>query len=128
MVKLAFPLLMCLVVLYLLRKGRLNLDLSGLLILALVAVMALSISEAALEWMAAMMSIVFVPLAIVALAIGLLLCIVITLAVMVSDSRKRQNLLLRKVAELELTLLGRPDGGGGGESPPSAPSDGTMSR
>jgi hypothetical protein len=103
MVKLAFPMVMCVAVLYLLRKGRLNLDLSGLLILAVVAVMALSTSERTLYWMAGLMSISYIPLAIVAVAIGLLLCIVIALSVMVSDNRRRQAELLRRVAELELS-------------------------
>jgi hypothetical protein len=103
MVKLAFPIIMCLIVLHLLRKGRLNVDLSGSLILALVAVMALSTSTRALYWMAELMEINYVPLAIVAVAIGLLLASVIVLAVMVSDNRKRQNLILRRLAELELS-------------------------
>ena len=104
MVKLIFPILMGIIVLGLFRSGRLSLDLSGVLIAALVTILIVTINEPALIALSHLLSVVHPPFAIVGVAIGLLLGIVIVLAVMISDARHRQAALLRRIAMVELSL------------------------
>ena len=103
MVKLIFAILMGIIVLGLFRSGRLSLDLSGVLIAALVAILVVTTNESILIALSHLLSIVHPPFAIVGVAIGLLLGIVIVLAVMVSDARHRQVALLRRIATIELS-------------------------
>ena len=104
MVKLIFPILMGVIVLGLFRSGRLSLDLSGVLIAALVAILVVTTNDPVLLALAHLLSVVHPPFAIVGVAIGLLLGIVIVLAVMISDARHRQVALMRRIAMLELFL------------------------
>ena len=104
MIKLIFPILMGVIVLGLFRSGRLNLDLSGVLISALFAILVITTNDSILIALAHQLSIVHPPFAVVAVAIGLLLGIVIVLAVMISDARRRQTSLLRRIAIVELSL------------------------
>ncbi len=103
MVELIFPIMMCIIVLGLFRSGRLSLDLSGLLIAALVATLVVSTNETAVLAFSRLLSIGHPTLAIMGVAIGLLLGIVIVLAVMISDARHRQIALLRRIATIELS-------------------------
>jgi hypothetical protein len=107
MVKIVFPILMGIIVLGLFRSGRLSLDLSGILIAALVAILLVTTNESVLIALSHLLSIVHPPFAIVGVAIGLLLGIVIVLAVMISDARHRQMALLRRIAMVELSLKER---------------------
>ena len=102
MVQLIFPIVMGVIVLVLFRSGRLSLDLSGVLIAALVAILVVATNDLILNALSDLLSIVYPPLAIVGVAIGLLLGIVIVLAVMISDARRRQTALLRRIAKVEL--------------------------
>ena len=102
MVKLLFPIMMGVIVLGLFRSGRLSLDLSGVLIAALVAILVVTTNEPFLIALAHLLLVVHPPFAIVGVAIGLLLGIVIVLAVMISDMRRRQVELLRRIAMVEL--------------------------
>ena len=104
MIKLIFPILMAVVVLGLFRSGRLSLDLSGVLIAALVAILAVTTNESVLIALSHLLSIIHPPFAIVGVAIGLLLGIVIVLSVMISDAQHRQVALLRQIARIELSL------------------------
>ena len=103
MIKLIFPILMSVIVLGLFRSGRLSLDLSGVLIAALIAILVVTTNQSVLVALSHLLSIVHPPFAIVGVAIGLLLGIVIVLAVMISDARRRQMALLRRIAMLELS-------------------------
>ena len=102
MVKIIFPILMFIIVLGLFRSGRLSLDLSGVLIAALVTILVITTNESVLTTLSHLLSVVHPPFAIVGVAIGLLLGIVIVLAVMISDMRRRQVELLRRIAMVEL--------------------------
>jgi hypothetical protein len=104
MIKLIFPILMGITVLGLFRTGRLSLDLSGVLIAALVTILIITGNESVLLALSHLLSIVYPPFAIVGVAIGLLLGIVIVLSVMISDARHRQVALLRRIAMIELSL------------------------
>jgi hypothetical protein len=104
MIKLIFPILMAFILLRLLRSGRLSLDLSGVLIAALIAILAVTTNESVLIALSHLLSIIHPPFAIVAVAIGLLLGIVIVLSVMISDAQHRQAALLRRIARFELSL------------------------
>lgn len=104
MIKLIFPIVMGIIVLGLFRSGRLSLDLSGVLIAALIALLIVTTNEAILVALSDLLSIVHPPFAIVGVAIGLLLGIVIVLSVMISDARRRQMALLRQIAMIELSL------------------------
>ena len=103
MIKLIFPILIAVVVLGLFRSGRLSLDLSGVLIAALVAILAVTTNESVLIALSHLLSIIHPPFAIVGVAIGLLLGIVIVLSVMISDAQHRQVALLRRIATIELS-------------------------
>ena len=102
MIKLIFPILMGILVLGLFRSGRLSLDLSGILIAALVSILLVTTNEQVLIALSKLLSIVHPPFAVVGVAIGLLLGIVIVLSVMISDLRHRQVAMLRRLAMLEL--------------------------
>jgi len=104
MIKLIFPILMAVIVLGLFRSRRLSLDLSSVLIAALVATLLVTTNESVLIALSYLLSIVHPPFAIVGVAIGLLLGIVIVLSVMISDARYRQLTLLRRIAKIELSL------------------------
>ena len=104
MIKLIFPILMGIIVIGLFRSGRLSLDLSGVLIAALVSILLVTTNESVLVALSHLLSIVHPPFAIVGVAIGLLLGIVIVLSVMISDLRHRQVALLRRIAKFELSL------------------------
>ena len=104
MVQLIFPIIMGVIVLVLFRSGRLSLDLSGILIAALVAILVITRNDTILSAFSDLLSITYAPLAILGVAIGLLLGIVIVLAVMISDARRRQTALLRHIAKVELSL------------------------
>lgn len=104
MIKLIFPILMGVIVVGLFRSGRLSLDLCGVLIAALIAILVVTTNESALIALSHLLSIVHPPFAIVGVAIGLLLGIVIVLSVMISDARHRQMALLRRIAMVELSL------------------------
>lgn len=104
MIKLIFPILMGIIVIGLFRSGRLSLDLSGVLIAALVSILIVTTNESVLLELSHLLSIVHPPFAIVGVAIGLLLGIVIVLSVMISDARHRQVALLRRLAKIELYL------------------------
>ena len=103
MAELIFPILMGIIVLGLLKSGRLSLDLSGVLIFALVTILIVTINESAVMVLSRLLSIGHPTLAIMGVAIGLLLGIAIVLAVMVSDARRRQVALLRRIATIELS-------------------------
>ena len=104
MVKIIFPILMFIIVVGLFRSGRLSLDLSGVLIAALVTILVITTNESVLTTLSHLLSVVHPPFAIVGVAIGLLLGIVIVLSVMLSDARHRQVALLRRIAMVELSL------------------------
>ena len=104
MIKLIFLIVMGVMILGLFRSGRLSLDLSGVLISALFAILVITTNDSILIALAHQLSIVYPPSAIVAVAIGLLLGIVIVLAVLISDARRRQIALLRRIAMIELSL------------------------
>ena len=104
MIKLIFPILMGIIVLGLFRSGRLSLDLSGVLIAALVTILVVTTNQSVLLALSILLSIGHPTLAVMGVAIGLLLAIVIVLAVMVSDARQRQLALLRRIAMVELSL------------------------
>jgi hypothetical protein len=104
MIKLIFLIVMGVIILVLFRSGRLSLDLSGVLISALFAILVITTNDSILIALADQLSIVYPPFAIVAVAVGLLLGIVIVLAVMISDARRRQTALLRRIAMVELSL------------------------
>ena len=103
MAELIFPILMGIIVLGLFRSGRLSLDLSGVLIAALVAILIVTTNQPVLVAFSRLLSIGHPTLAIMGVAIGLLLGIVIVLAVMVSDARHREVAVLRRIATIELS-------------------------
>ena len=104
MVKIIFPILMFIIVLGLFRSGRLSLDLSGVLIAALVTILVVTTNESVLITLSHLLSVVHPPFAVVGVAIGLLLGIVIVLSAMLSEAQNRQVALLRRIAMVELSL------------------------
>jgi len=104
MIELIFPIFMAIIVLGLLKSGRLSLDLSGVLIAALVTLLVATTNQSVLMAFSRLLSVGHPTLAIMGVAIGLLLGIVIVLAVMISDARHRQVVLLRRIAKIELSL------------------------
>ena len=104
MVQLIFPIVMVIIVLMLFRSGRLSLDLSGVLIAALVALLVVTRNDSILNALSDLLLIPNGLVLVLGFSIGLLLGIVIVLAVMISDARRRQSALLRHVAKVELSL------------------------
>ena len=104
MIELIFPIFIAIIVLGLLKSVRLSLDLSGVLIAALVTLLVATTNQSVLMAFSRLLSVGHPTLAIMGVAIGLLLGIVIVLAVMISDARHRQVVLLRRIDKIELSL------------------------
>ena len=104
MIEIIFPIFMAIIVLRLLGSGRLSLDLSGVLIAALVTLLVVTTNQSVSGVFSRLLAVGHPTLAIMGVAIGLLLGIVIVLAVMISDARHRQMALLRRLAKIELSL------------------------
>ena len=95
---------MGIIVLGLFRSGRLSLDLSGVLIAALVAILVVTTNDPVLMLLRIYCQSFTHLLRLWEWQFGLLLGIVIVLSVMISDARRRQVELLRRIAMVELSL------------------------
>jgi predicted membrane-bound spermidine synthase len=102
MIRLIFPLVILLIIILLFSKNKLSSDLSGLFIVILAIFLVISNHVPFLYFLAGILSVNYVPLAILAVAIGLLFGLCICLAVMIHDTRQRQVKLLAKLALLEI--------------------------
>ena len=100
--KLIFPLLLFFIVIYLFYIDKLNADLAGLLILCLSVLLLFSNNRYLIYLLADILSIQYVPMAIIACSISLIFCLCIYLAVIINDMRKRQTYLIRMLAQLKL--------------------------
>lgn len=103
MIKLIFPLLVLILVLFLFYKGKLDSDITGFLILMLSVILLLGNNTGLLYLLSDFLSIQYVPLSIIATAISFLFSLCICLAVLIHDTRQRQIELLRLIAELKLS-------------------------
>jgi hypothetical protein len=101
MLKLIIPILILLAVIILFKKNKLGLDLTGLLIVTIAVFLLLSNNSLFLYFLSSLLSINYVPLSILAVAIGLLFILCICFSVLIHDTRKRQVELLQKLAYLE---------------------------
>ena len=100
--KLIVVLVLAVALLILIRRNYLQIDMSFPLFAALVVLGFASMSRNFVDWIANYLGIVDEARAIVLIAIAILLAIVTVLAVAFSRLRNRQNLLLRRIAEMEL--------------------------
>jgi len=100
--KLLFPFFIFFVVIYLFYKNKLNADLAGLLILGLSFLLLISNNNFIIYFLADILSIQYIPLAIIACSIAIMFCLCIYLAVIINDTRKRQIHLVRMLAQLKL--------------------------
>ena len=101
MLKLIITLLISIIIIILFKKNKIGLDLTGLLIVILAIFLLLSNDISFLYFLASLLSINYVPLSILAVAIGLLFVLCICISVLIHDTRKRQAELLSKLAQLE---------------------------
>ena len=101
MLKLIITLLISIIIIILFKKNKIGLDLTGLLIVILAIFLLLSNDISFLYFLASLLSINYVPLSILAVAIGLLFILCICISVLIHDTRKRQAELLSKLAQLE---------------------------
>lgn len=100
--KLMVVIVLAVTLLMLIRRNRLQVDMSFPLFLALVILGFASMSRGFIDWVADTLDIVDEARAIVLIAITILLAIVTILAVAYSSLRHRQVMLLRHIARLEL--------------------------
>ena len=101
MLKLIISIFILLVVIILFIKNKIGLDLTGLIIVITAIFLLLSNNTSFLYFLASLLSINYVPLSILTVAIGLLFILCICLLVLIHDTRKRQIKLLCKLAQLE---------------------------
>ena len=101
MLKLIIPILILIIIIILFKKNKIGLDLTGLLIIIIAIFLLLSNNTSFLYFLASLLSINYVPLSILAVAIGLLFILCICFSVLIHDTRKRQAELLSKLAQLE---------------------------
>ena len=102
MIKFIFPILILLIIILLFKKNKLDPDVTGLLLISLAIFLLLSNNTYFLFLLADLLSINYVPLSILAVAIGLLFSLSICFAVLLYDTRKRQIELLVKLAQIEV--------------------------
>lgn len=102
MLKLIIPIFILIIIIYLFKKNKIGLDLTGLLIVSLALFLLLSNNTKFLYLLASILSINYVPLSILTVAIALLFALCICFAVLLHDTRKRQIELLSRLAQLEL--------------------------
>ena len=100
--KLIISVLIVLVVVTLFKKNKIGLDLTGLLIAVLALFLLLSNNLSFLYFLSSLLSINYVPLTILTVAIGLLFALCICLSVLIHDTRRRQVELLKRLAQFEL--------------------------
>jgi hypothetical protein len=101
MLKLIITIILFLIVIFLFIKNKIGLDLTGLIVVILAMFLLLSNYTSFLFFMASLLSINYVPLSILAVAIGLIFSLCICFSVLIHDTRKRQVDLLLKMAQYE---------------------------
>jgi hypothetical protein len=89
-------------VIYLFYIDKLNADLAGLLILGLSLLLLFGNNNYLIHLLAEILSIQFVPMAIIACSISIIFCLCIYLAVIINDMRRRQIHLIRMLAQIKL--------------------------
>jgi len=101
--KLVVVILLAVVLLILVRRNLLQVDLSFPLFLAVVVLGFLSMSDSFLIWASNSMGIVYPPMTVVLAAIALLLALITLLAIAFSRLRFKHLMLVRYLAETELS-------------------------
>ena len=101
--KLVVVLMLAGALLMLVRRNLLQIDLTFPLFAGLAILGFASMSEAFIEWTAAVLNIVDAPRAIVLIAIAILFAIITALAIAHSELRKRQMMIIRYLAMTELS-------------------------
>ncbi len=100
--KLVVVIFLAAVLLFLIRRGYLQVDLSFPLFAALVILGFASMSEGFIDWTAEQLGILDAPRAVILIAITILLGLVLALSIALSRLRKQQLLMLRHIAQTEL--------------------------
>jgi hypothetical protein len=103
-IKLIIFIIIFIFVLYLLIKGLLNFDLCGLLILLATISLILSSFDVVIMELGSILSIVYPPLAFVAIFNGLTFLTLIIISIMITESRKREHKLIEKIAQIDLSI------------------------
>jgi hypothetical protein len=93
---------LAIVLLYVVRKGLIQVDLSMPWLLALVAFGFLSVNDNFVDWTGQKLGILYPPIAIVFVTIAILLGLITVLLMVVTRLRQRQMYILRRLAMLEL--------------------------
>jgi hypothetical protein len=98
-VKLFIVIILAIFLLILIRRNLLQIDLSFPLFAGLVLLGFASMSEAFIDWIAAVLSIAVAPRAIILMAIAIILGIITVLAIAHSQLRKQQFFIVRFMAK-----------------------------
>jgi hypothetical protein len=93
------------ILLRLVQRERLALDLASLTMLLIFVVLSLSFSPYWVEKIAVFLDFGTPSMAVVALVIAGLVTVSIILAVMISDLKRKQALLIRQMSRLEMKIL-----------------------
>lgn len=102
MIKILATLVLGAGLIYLVRRRLLHVDLSFFILAALFLLSAASISNQFIDATARFLGIIFPPLAIILIALFLILCLVILLAIYLTRLRARQVSLIRYLARIEI--------------------------
>jgi hypothetical protein len=100
--KLIAALGLAIVLLVLIRRRLLQVDLSFPLFVGLVVLGLASLSDGFIHWTAIQLGFVDPPLAIIMIAIGILIAIIVALTIAVSRIRHQQLMLVRYLVSAEL--------------------------
>jgi hypothetical protein len=104
MTALAIIIVLTLCLILLVRRGLVQADLSMPWFLALIVFGFLSTNDTFVNWVGALLGILYPPIAIVFITIAILLGLITVLLIAFSRIRHRQLRIVRRIAELELAI------------------------
>jgi hypothetical protein len=100
--KLVIALILLLILIFLIRRNLLRVDMSFPLFAAIIVLGFASNNDDFVDTLAVSLGIIYAPLAIILLAIFIILALVTTLMIVVSQIRHNQIALVRRIAEIDL--------------------------
>lgn len=103
MIELVIIVILAACLIFLVRRGLIQADLSMPWFLALILFGFLSTNDSFVEWVGASLGILYPPIAVIFITITILLGLITVLLIALTRLRQRQLSIVRRLAELELT-------------------------
>jgi hypothetical protein len=103
MIKLAIIIFLVVCLIFLVRRGLIQTDLSMPWFLALILLGFLSTNDSFVDWIGGILGILYAPVAVIFITITILLGLITVLLIAFTRLRQRQMSIVRRLAELELS-------------------------